>query len=197
MTGTSAGRVIAGTARGTRLVGPGEGTRPLGDRLKQSLFAILEPHIRDRAFLDLFAGSGASAIEALSRGAALAVLVERDPRAIRTIEANLAATGLGDRATILRAEAVAWLDSKARTAGPFANVFLDPPYTEPDLVARSLAAIQTAGPEGILARDGLVVAKHFGGQTVDAGIALLQSVRRERFGDTVLTFFRWADEVTA
>jgi len=197
MTGTSAGRVIAGTARGTRLVGPGEGTRPLGDRLKQSLFAILEPQLRDRAFLDLFAGSGASAIEALSRGAALAVLVERDPRAIRTIEANLAATGLGDRATIVRAEAVAWLDSKARTAGPFANVFLDPPYTEPELLARSLAAIQTAGPEGILARDGLVVAKHFGGQTVDAGIALLQSVRRERFGDTVLTFLRWADEVTA
>jgi len=197
MTGASAGRVIAGTARGIRLSGPGEGTRPLGDRLKQSLFAILEPNIRDRPFLDLFAGSGASAIEALSRGAALAVLVERDPRAIRTIEANLAATGLGDRATIVRAEAVAWLDSKARTAGPFANVFLDPPYTEPELLARSLAAIQTAGPEGILARDGLVVAKHLGGQTVDAGIALLQSVRRERFGDTVLTFLRWADEVTA
>ena len=197
MTGTNAGRVIAGTARGIRLVGPGEGTRPLGDRLKQSLFAILEPQLRDRVFLDLFAGSGAAGIEALSRGAARAVLVERDPRAIAAIEANLVATGLADRATIVRAEAVAWLSSNARSAGPFANLFLDPPYTEPDLLAMSLTAIEAAGPQAVVARDGLVVAKHFGGKAVGGDIALLQSVRRERFGDTALTFYRWADEVDA
>ena len=197
MSGTSAGRVIAGTARGIRLVGPGEGTRPLGDRLKQSLFAILEPQLRERVFLDLFAGSGAAGIEALSRGAARVVLVERDPGAIRTIAANLAATGLADRATIVRAEAIGWLESKARNAGPFANLFLDPPYTEPDLLDVSLAAIAAAGPDGILARDGLVVAKHSGRQALAADAPLLQSVRRERFGDTVLTFYRWVDEVDA
>jgi 16S rRNA (guanine966-N2)-methyltransferase len=195
--GTSAGRVIAGTARGIRLVGPGEATRPLGDRLKQSLFAILEPQLRDRAFLDLFAGSGAAGIEAISRGAARAVLVERDPRAIKAMEANLAATGLADRATVVRAEAIAWLDSKGRSAGPFANLFLDPPYPEPDLLAMSLAAIEAAGPEGIVAGDGLVVVKHFGGHALAAETALLHSVRRERFGDTALTFYRWADEVDA
>ena len=197
MTGASAGRVIAGTARGIRLIGPGEGTRPLGDRLKQSLFAILEPQLRDRAFLDLFAGSGAAGIEALSRGASRAVLVERDPHAVGAIVANLAATGLADRATVVRAEAVAWLDAKGRSAGPFANLFLDPPYTEPDLLVTSLAAIVAAGPGGIVARDGLVVVKHFGGQAVGAGVSLLQSVRRERFGDSALTFYRWADEVDA
>ncbi|MEO5704361.1 MAG: RsmD family RNA methyltransferase, partial [Candidatus Limnocylindrales bacterium] len=63
----SAGRVIAGTARGRLLASPGEGTRPIGDRVKETLFAILEPVIRDRSFLDLFAGSGAAGIEALSR----------------------------------------------------------------------------------------------------------------------------------
>src|SRR6185436_17213972 len=88
--GTSAGRVIAGSARGIRLVGPGAGTRPLGDRVKQTLFAILEPVIRDRPFLDLFAGSGAAGIEALSRGASLAVFVETDRAAVRAIEQNLA-----------------------------------------------------------------------------------------------------------
>src|SRR6188472_1303384 len=101
-----AGRVIAGTAKGRQLLPAGPGTRPLGDRLKQSLFAILEPQLRDRAFLDLFAGSGAAGIEALSRGASRAVLVERDPHAVGAIVANLAATGLADRATVVRAEAV-------------------------------------------------------------------------------------------
>jgi 16S rRNA (guanine966-N2)-methyltransferase len=196
-TGNSAGRVIAGTARGIRLVGPGEGTRPLGDRLKQSLFAILEPRLRDGDFLDLFAGSGAAGIEALSRGSPRAVFVERDRRAISTIEANLAATGLAARASIVRAEAIAWLDSNGTSAGPVANLFLDPPYTEPDLLGMSLAAVGRFGPDGVLARGGLVVAKHFWKQAPPAEIALLHSVRRERFGDTILTFYRWADEVDA
>jgi 16S rRNA G966 N2-methylase RsmD len=73
-------------------------------------------------------------------------------------------------------------------------VFLDPPYTEPDLLAVSLAAIEGAGPGGIVAMDGLVVVKHFGGAAVGPEVSLLQSVRRERFGDTALTFYRWADE---
>ena len=79
-----AGRVIAGTARSIRLDAPGPGTRPLADRVKQTLFAILEPDLPRARFLDLFAGSGAAGIEALSRGAAHATFVERDQRAIGT-----------------------------------------------------------------------------------------------------------------
>jgi 16S rRNA (guanine966-N2)-methyltransferase len=90
---TDAGRVIAGTARGVRLVGPGAGTRPLGDRAKQALFAILEPDLVDRRVLDLFAGSGAAGIEALSRGASFVVFVERSATACRVIDRNLRATG--------------------------------------------------------------------------------------------------------
>src|SRR5262245_52915181 len=104
-----AGRVIAGSARGRLLVAAGPGTRPLSDRLKEALFAIIEPDLRDAAFLDLFAGSGAAGIEALSRGASRAVFVERDPDAIRAIETNLTATGLRDRATVVRADARTWL----------------------------------------------------------------------------------------
>ena len=189
--------MIAGTARGIRLVGPGEGTRPLGDRLKQSLFAILEPQIRDRAFLDLFAGSGAAGIEALSRGAAGAVFVERDAGAIRVIEANLAATGLAGRATIVRMDARAWLISKGASAGPFTNLFLDPPYAEPDLLGVALTAVEALGPDGVLAMDGVIVAKHFAKVALPAEITALHSVRQERFGDTILTFYRWADEVDA
>ena len=84
-----AGRVIAGSAKGVRLTAPGPGTRPLADRVKQTLFGILEPELEGAAVLDLFAGSGAGGIEALSRGAASAVFVERDAGAVRVIAENL------------------------------------------------------------------------------------------------------------
>ena len=90
-----AGRVIAGTARGIRLEAPGPGTRPLADRVKQTLFAILEPDLPGARVLDLFAGSGAAGIEALSRGAASVTFVEHDAVATRVIAANLHRTGLG------------------------------------------------------------------------------------------------------
>src|SRR5471032_2879027 len=105
-----AGRVIAGSAAGRRLAAPGPGTRPLSDRVKQTLFAILEPDLSGARFLDLCAGSGAAGIEALSRGAALAVMVEQDGRTCRTIAENLAHTGLaGPDAVVVRADALAWL----------------------------------------------------------------------------------------
>ncbi|HYL40024.1 MAG TPA: RsmD family RNA methyltransferase, partial [Candidatus Binatus sp.] len=111
-----AGRVIAGSARGIRLVGPAQGVRPLGDRLKQALFAILEPELRGRSFLDLFAGSGAAGIEALSRGAASATFVESDRPALAALERNLAAAHLGGPdAIVVRADVLAWL-AAARAA---------------------------------------------------------------------------------
>src|SRR3990170_8864991 len=109
---TDAGRVIAGSARGIRLTAPGEGTRPLGDRVKQTLFAILEPDLIGARVLDLFAGSGAIGIEALSRGASAVVFVERSAEACRVIERNLVATHLSSaRARVVRAEVVDYLAS--------------------------------------------------------------------------------------
>lgn len=190
----SAGRVIAGTARGRLLVSPGEGTRPIGDRVKETLFAILEPVIRDRAFLDLFAGSGAAGIEALSRGAARAVFVERDPGAIRAIERNLEATGFaGPRARIARSQVGTWCNKDARSAGPFAAIVIDPPYDLPELLEAALESIAAAGPGVILEAGGVVVAKHFWKTPPPAQIGLLRSARERRFGETTLTFLRWAD----
>jgi 16S rRNA (guanine966-N2)-methyltransferase len=197
--GSSAGRVVAGSARGIRLVGPGEGTRPLGDRLKQSLFAILEPRVRDRVFVDLYAGSGAAGIEALSRGAARAIFVERDARALESIARNLAATSLAARAAVVRRDANDWLgDARRRelAAGPAAIVFLDPPYESANELDASLATLDREGPDGVVARGGIVVAKHFH-RTGPSPTRLLRSVRQERFGDTILTFYRWLDEVDA
>ena len=196
--GGSAGRVIAGVAKGRRLVAPGAGTRPLGDRVKESLFAIIEPEIRDGAFLDLFAGSGAAGIEALSRGARLAVFVEHSANVGQYIERNLRTASLaGPQARIVRADAILWLaGDPGGEGGPFDAIVLDPPYDEPHLVARSLDAIAAAGPGGILASDGVAVAKHFRGTDPEARHGLLRSAREARFGETTLTFYRWsaADE---
>ncbi len=195
--------MIAGTARGVRLVGPGEGTRPMGDRVKQSLFAILEPAIRGRPFLDLYAGSGAAGIEALSRGASGAVFVDRDGDAAAAIDRNLESTGLGgDRAVVSRQSAMAWLAAWERAARgqadadpePFAAILLDPPYDAARYLTESLEIIADAGRNMFLAGDGVLVAKHFWKATVPARVGLLVSFRQERFGETMLTFYRWEDE---
>lgn len=183
-----AGRVIAGSARGIRLAAPGPGTRPLTDRVKQTLFAILDPDLDDASVLDLFAGSGAGGIEALSRGAAHAVLVEHDARACRVIAANLTRTGLADRAEVVRADALSWLSHAPGPGGPadaFDIVLVDPPYDQPEVLERALVLV-----DALVRPDGRVVAKHFWRRSPPAEAGLLASERERRFGETSLTFYR-------
>ena len=186
-----AGRIIAGTARGIRLEAPGAATRPLADRVKQTLFAILEPDLPGANVLDLFAGSGAAGLEALSRGAAHATFIERDRGAAAVIATNLGRTHLaGERARIVRAEALAWLAGpEAGAAGPFSIVVLDPPYAEPELLAAALVALEPR-----LAPGARVVAKHFWRDPPPAALGLLASERERRFGETMLTFYRRAED---
>jgi len=186
---SDAGRVIAGSARGVRLRAPGAGTRPLADRVKQTLFAILEPDLGGARVLDLFAGSGAGGIEALSRGAASAVFVEKDPGAVSTIAANLKATSLAQSdAEVARADAVSWLARPVAAARPFDIVLVDPPYAEQDLLARVLAAL--GAPDAPLTSGARIVAKHFWRDRPPDRIGLLASERDRRFGETALTFYR-------
>jgi 16S rRNA (guanine966-N2)-methyltransferase len=186
---SDAGRVIAGSARGVRLRAPGAGTRPLADRVKQTLFAILEPDLPGARVLDLFAGSGAAGIEALSRGAASAVFVERDAGAAAVIEANLRATSLaGPGAMVVRADAVTWLGRPTSPDPPFDLVIIDPPYAETDLLIRTLEVLGAA--DAPLTPDARVVAKHFWRDRPPDRIGLLASERDRRFGETALTFYR-------
>ena len=187
MTTIDGGRVIAGSARGIRLAAPGPGTRPFGDRVKQTLFAILEPDLPGARVLDLFAGSGAAGIEALSRGAGHATFVERDKGAAAVIAANLGRTHLaGERVRIIRTEAIAWLRGPdAASAAPFGVVVLDPPYADTGLLADALAAVGM-----LIAPGGRVVAKHFWRDPPPAEVGLLASERERRFGETTLTFYR-------
>ena len=187
-----AGRVIAGTARSIRLEAPGPGTRPLADRVKQTLFAVLDPDLPGSRFLDLFAGSGAAGIEALSRGAAHATFVERDATAARVIAANLARTHLGhpDRVTLVRGDVLAWLTDPARGGEPPTDLaVIDPPYADREALGAALRAIGA-----VLAPGGRVVAKHFWRDTPPPEVGLLASERERRFGETALTFYRRVED---
>ncbi|HZQ29450.1 MAG TPA: RsmD family RNA methyltransferase, partial [Acidimicrobiales bacterium] len=121
-------RVVAGEARGRRLVAPpGRATRPTSDRVRESIFDILTSldAVEGATVADLFAGSGAMGIEALSRGASRAAFVDSDPGAIQAVKANLDTTGTADRATVVRSDVLRWLPS----APPVDLALVDPPYT--------------------------------------------------------------------
>jgi 16S rRNA (guanine966-N2)-methyltransferase len=127
-------RVVAGSFKGRRLSAPrGTRTRPTADRVREALFSMLGD-VRDARVLDLYAGSGALGIEALSRGAASAVFVERDAGAVAAIERNLAAVGV--QATVLRRDVVRFLGAED---GAFDLVFCDPPYDSAGRLAGLLA----------------------------------------------------------
>jgi 16S rRNA (guanine966-N2)-methyltransferase len=141
-------RIIAGSRRGHTIQAPtGRRTRPTSDRVRENVFNILGP-IDGAVVLDLYAGSGAMALEALSRGAAQAVFVERDAEAVRAIEKNLDKLRL--RATVLRQDAVAVLASETRK---YDLVFVDPPYEMYSEIEPQLARYLPR----VVAADGVVV----------------------------------------
>jgi 16S rRNA (guanine966-N2)-methyltransferase len=142
-------RVVAGELRGRPIrTPPGEGTRPTSDRARQAVFNILEhapwsPGLEGARVLDVFAGSGAMGLEALSRGAAEALFIETAEPALAAIRANLAAFGLGARGRLLRQDATR-LAGRAEAEAPFDLAFLDPPYGK-GLGELALAALRAGG----------------------------------------------------
>jgi 16S rRNA (guanine966-N2)-methyltransferase len=150
-------RVIAGTAGGRKLVAPKGGARPTTDRLKEALFSSLGTRLHGATVLDLYAGSGALAIEALSRGAERAVLVDSDRAAEAAIRANLDTTGFASEARVQRSTVTTFLSATIPEV-PFDLVFLDPPYDLPsgevEVVLAGLAAgaVVTAGGTVVIER---------------------------------------------
>jgi 16S rRNA (guanine966-N2)-methyltransferase len=192
-----AGRVITGAAGGLRLRAPGAGTRPLSDKVKQALFSMLEAEREDiweRPMLDLFAGSGAAGIEALSRGAPVAVFVERDARATSAIRANLDSTHLAPGGRVLRRDALALLaDAAGVVEMPFGCVVLDPPYEQVDALHAALELLASPAASW-LDDDAIVVAKHFWKDEPPASPGVLELRRRRRFGETELSVYRRAPQ---
>jgi 16S rRNA (guanine966-N2)-methyltransferase len=174
-------RVVAGTARGRKLVTPrGRDTRPTSDRVREAIFNALGSLgvVEDARVLDLFAGSGALGIEALSRGATHATFVERDDRAIEAIWSNLVATGLADRALVTANEAVSWL-SRRPGPGPYDLAMADPPYAFDDW-DDLLAAAADIPIEVVVIESDRVIRPD----------GKWQMVREKTYGGTVVTIVR-------
>lgn len=181
-------RVIGGADRGRRLAAPrGLRTRPTAERVREALFDILGPAVRGSRVLDLFAGTGAVGIEALSRGAARAVFVEHDREALRALRANLAALRVSrERARVVAGDALAALATLGVTEAPFDLVFLDPPYED----ARVQRALETLARGALLSAGAAIVVQHFAKTPVLPPSGLVVDREARRFGETTLTFFR-------
>jgi 16S rRNA (guanine966-N2)-methyltransferase len=174
-------RVIAGTHRGRTLKAPpGESTRPTSDRVREALFSILGDRVRDARVLDLFAGSGALGLEALSRGASAATFVDDDPKAIAAVKANLET--LKAVAEVRRGDALRFLTGASRTGAQYDLVFLDPPYRLAERFAPSLSEALPA----VLAPEAVAVAE----SDRRAPLALdLQLEDERRYGDTLIRIY--------
>lgn len=182
-------RVVAGTAGGRRLaIPPGSATRPTSERVREAMFSTLTTLLggwKDVAVLDLYAGSGALGLEALSRGAARCTFVESDRRAIAVLEANVASTGLG-AAIVTRLDVRSAVSARART--PVDLVLLDPPYA---LAQHDLLDVLTRlVVNGWLADDAVVVVERPTREPPPVWPAGLVLDRERRYGDTRLWYLR-------
>ncbi|HVT00313.1 MAG TPA: RsmD family RNA methyltransferase [Solirubrobacterales bacterium] len=177
-------RVIAGELKGQKLVAPrGWKVRPTSERVREAVVSTLADRIPGATVLDLYCGTGALAIEALSRGAARATLVDRDTRPAL---GNVRRLGLGDRAELIRAEAGAWLGAASGRpdALRYDLVFVDAPYRLADLVAEQL---DTHLP-GVLAPDGRAVVES--GARRPLAIGSLERLRQRRYGAADISIYR-------
>jgi 16S rRNA (guanine966-N2)-methyltransferase len=180
-------RVIAGVARGVPLVAPpGRGTRPTSDRTKEAIFSILGELGCEGSVLDLFAGSGALGIEALSRGASSCDFVESAPAACRAIDANLIKTKLGAGTRVYQQPVARFVEGAARNGhGPYDLILMDPPYAMPDLdaVLRALADSPLVGPRTVL------LVEHSRRRSLPPALGRLQLVKVRQHGDSACSLY--------
>ena len=174
-------RVSGGEARGRRLKAP-KGIRPTQGMVKQAIFNLVGPDIEGAEVLDLFAGSGALGIEALSRGATAVTFVDHQARGLAILRQNLDVLGLKERARIVRGDVVRWLEASPDTVRRAGVVFLDPPYDDV-VLDRALKVLDRS----VVAAT--VVAEHSRRQEMPH-LERLQIDRQRRYGDTMVTVFK-------
>lgn len=180
-------RVIAGSAKGTRLKVPrGGAVRPTSDRVKEALFNILGPRVFETVIWDLFAGSGAIGIEALSRGAAEALFVEQERDHLKVIEENLSRAKLAARAQLIRQDVTSALHLLAREKQQADLIFSDPPYQETTVPA----LLEVIEQHGLLRADGLIVLELFARSKLWPEEHPAVTLRK--YGDTILAFIEAA-----
>ena len=182
-------RIIAGSARSRLILAPqGQDTRPTLDRVRESLFSILLPHTRGAKVLDLFAGSGALALEALSRGAEFALMVDSDRQAHQAEKSNVQALGFEKNARVVLMDWRQALLNVAPEYAPFDLVFLDPPYRMTDLAEVGEAL------KKVISADALIVLEH-DEKAEPAFSPAYERVDRRKYGKAGISFCRLKEDV--
>ena len=172
-------RVITGSARGRKLLTlPGDDVRPTTDKVKESVFNIIQFAVPGSSFLDLFAGSGQIGIEALSRGASKATFVDSGKASIEIIKKNLASTGLGEKSSVIQLDSLVFL---GRCGEKFDIVYLDPPYGTGLLQG----ALQRLNP--LLSENGIVLCESPSDETLDDSFGSLRKEKEYHYGKLKLT----------
>ncbi len=180
-------RITAGEYRGRRLRSPrGSETRPTSDLLRQAIFNVVGPRVAGARVLDLFAGTGALGVEALSRGAAEATFVERDRAALASLQGNLTDLALSARARIVPGDALAAIAALARAGDRFDCVLIDPPYAG-DLARQ---CVETLAPGGILSENAVLLVQAFHKTDLPERAGALSRAWQRRYGETRLTLYR-------
>ncbi len=184
-------RVTGGKLRGIPIKAPGgKRTRPTSDKIRQALFNVLGDSVAGARTLDLFAGSGALAIEALSRGAESAIFVEKDTSAVRVMRANIEKMRLSEKARVLRSDFRSALARLSREGERFDIIFIDPPY-EGDLLADVRAALRE---NNVTTKDTIIVVEHFAKTTPPETISGLPLNNTRAYGQTSLSYYYPRDE---
>lgn len=177
-------RIIAGEHRGRRLFAPeGDETRPTSDKIREALFNIIRGEVSDAHVLDLFAGSGALALEAISRGAQDAVLCDRSKKAIAAIRRNVELMRAEERVRIVSG------DWRSALNGQFSLVFLDPPYRMSEVYAQAAQALYQGGH---LMDGALLVMEHAAQTPIERLDGCFTVIDERRYRDTALTLVRYA-----
>jgi 16S rRNA (guanine(966)-N(2))-methyltransferase RsmD len=185
-------RVITGLAKGKKLKAvPGDVTRPITDRAKEALFSILGDWIVEARVLDLFGGSGAVGIEALSRGAAHATFIERSPAATRIIGEYLRLTGLASKAYVKRGDAFKFLQQPPSVLESFDLIYVAPPQYQ-NLWAEAIS-LMDQHLETWLKPDGAVIAQIHPSEYEDLALQQLALYDERKYGSTLLCFYEWAE----
>lgn len=186
-------RVITGSAKGHKLKAPkGMSTRPMLDRVKESLFSVLEGYgpIRGRV-LDLYAGTGSLGIECLSRGAAWADFVEQSAHVCRIIRENLEHTRFAERSRVVQMPVARYL-ALAHPEEKYAIIVMDPPYADPAIEDM----IRTISTSGLLADEGLLIVGHSPRRVLADLYDPLRRLKFRRLGDSCFSIYEFADEAT-
>ena len=183
-------RIIAGEAKNRKIsTRKGFDTRPTLESVKESLFSIIAPYIEDSNFLDLFSGSGSISLEALSRGAKRAVMIEKDSEALKYIIENIKNLNFSDRCRAYKNDVIRAIEILGRKKEKFDIIFMDPPYQD-NVTKKVLKAIEKAE---ILADDGLIICEHHLLEELEDKVYCFTKTDERKYNKKVITFFTYSN----